>query len=261
MASGDYHPSIAGTSPTTYSMEVEGRKRRQKRVEEDAQSLTYSAGSSIQSGNSSTSAAGESTDSSFADIMRVLDLQDSKELVAYYKKEVKKSNMTVVSAGNTSTGSSLQYSTDGESALNGEHLLQTITGQPSDSLGPDGGGLGLLVEEEPKNTSSQSQSSSSADSIDIMFAEADPDYDEKKAARQASFKEKKQRKKRSKAPLPTPKKAPNKRGVSKVPKKTPLPPRQEKVEVEEEVDVWYTKWWMCGFQDAFRDLVDPPKRK
>jgi hypothetical protein len=44
-------------------------------------SLTYSAASSI------NSTAGESTDSSFADIMRVLDVQDSKELAAVLHKE------------------------------------------------------------------------------------------------------------------------------------------------------------------------------
>jgi hypothetical protein len=44
-------------------------------------SLTYSAASSI------NSQAGESTDSSFADIMRVLDVQDSKELAAVLQKE------------------------------------------------------------------------------------------------------------------------------------------------------------------------------
>jgi hypothetical protein len=46
-----------------------------------AGSLTYSAASSI------NSTAGESTDSSFADIMKVLDVQDSKELAAVLHKE------------------------------------------------------------------------------------------------------------------------------------------------------------------------------
>ena len=93
-------------------------------------SLTYSAASSVHSGGS---AAGESTDSSFADIMRVLDLQDSKELAALIKKE------GVSSAGElrekrgfgtsgVSVASSLNYSTDGESALEGAQLLQTIAG-------------------------------------------------------------------------------------------------------------------------------------
>ena len=94
-------------------------------------SLTYSATSSVQSGGS---AAGESTDSSFADIMRVLDLQDSQQLKDFIKKEgctsvdelQKKKGWT--SSGGMSVASSLAYSTDGESHLEGTKLLQTIAG-------------------------------------------------------------------------------------------------------------------------------------
>jgi hypothetical protein len=77
--------------------------------------------------------AGESTDSSFADIMRVLDLQDSDQL----KELIKKEGVTSVDelhrkrAGllsGASVASSLQYSTDGESQLEGTRLLQTIAG-------------------------------------------------------------------------------------------------------------------------------------
>jgi alpha-ketoglutarate-dependent taurine dioxygenase len=96
-------------------------------------SLTYSATSSVQSGAS----AGESTDSSFADIMRVLDSQEGPELAALIKKEGisaseirEKHNRTATSA--VSVASSLNYSTDGESALEsaleGSHLIHTITG-------------------------------------------------------------------------------------------------------------------------------------
>lgn len=95
-------------------------------------SLTYSATSSVHSGAS----AGESTDSSFADIMRVLDLQDGPELAALIKKEgitaseFRERHRTAASAA--SVASSLNYSTDGESALEsaleGSHLIHTITG-------------------------------------------------------------------------------------------------------------------------------------
>ena len=96
-------------------------------------SLTYSAASSVQSGGS---AAGESTDSSFADIMRVLDLQDSSELKALIKKEGvsserelrEKRGLPLTGISGISVASSLNYSTDGESALDGTHLLQTIAG-------------------------------------------------------------------------------------------------------------------------------------
>jgi hypothetical protein len=92
-------------------------------------SLTYSATSSVHSGGSAT---GESTDSSFADIMRVLDLQDDPNEVAGLKK-----GKGVSSAGESrgrrghsgaSVASSLNYSTDGESLLGGMNLLQTIAG-------------------------------------------------------------------------------------------------------------------------------------
>lgn len=103
-----------------------------------AGSLTYSATSSVQSGGS---AAGESTDSSFADIMRVLDLQDSDQLRELIRKEgvtsvdeLQRKRGMVYPGG--SVASSLQYSAaslqysidDGESHLEGTRLLQTITG-------------------------------------------------------------------------------------------------------------------------------------
>lgn len=91
---------------------------------DDNGSLTYSAGSSI---HSSGSATGESTDSSFADIMRVLDIQDSSELTNLIKKDKKGIGAKFLNS-NASASSSLNYSTDGDSALNGEQLLQTITG-------------------------------------------------------------------------------------------------------------------------------------
>jgi hypothetical protein len=108
-------------------------------------SLTYSAASSINS-------AGESTDSSFADIMKVLDGQDTHELAAYLKHQAAKqhhnNNMNSHSGGTSNRGGdersvaeSLAYSTDAEShwqrsvgtatdasGLHGTDLLSTITG-------------------------------------------------------------------------------------------------------------------------------------
>lgn len=95
----------------------------------DAGSLTYSATSSVQSGGS---AAGESTDSSFSDIMRVLDLQDTQQLKDLIEKEgvasVDELHRRRGGASGVSVASSLQYSTDGESHLEGTKLLQTIAG-------------------------------------------------------------------------------------------------------------------------------------
>jgi hypothetical protein len=112
-------------------------RRNNSDVDEDPTdgqgSLTYSATSSVQSGGS---AAGESTDSSFAGIMRVLDLQDgssSKELKALLKKEGVSSAVELrekrgYGTSAVSVASSLNYSTDGESHLEGSQLLQTIAG-------------------------------------------------------------------------------------------------------------------------------------
>ena len=70
-------------------------------------SLTYSAASSINS-------AGESTDSSFANIMRVLDGHEGgfKELAAYLKREAARTTDKKSIAGE-----SLAYSTDAESQM------------------------------------------------------------------------------------------------------------------------------------------------
>jgi hypothetical protein len=95
-------------------------------------SLTYSAASSVHSGGS---AAGESTDSSFADIMRVLDLQDTGELKAIIKKEgvhsveeLREKRGYRTHQSGVSVASSLNYSIDGDSHLDGSQLLQTIAG-------------------------------------------------------------------------------------------------------------------------------------
>jgi hypothetical protein len=112
-----------------------GSSRHRRSYSEDtdtdgAGSLTYSATSSVHSGGS---AAGESTDSSFADIMRVLDLQDSEQLKEIIKKEGVSSidelqKKRGYHSANVSVASSLAYSTDGESHLEGTKLLQTIAG-------------------------------------------------------------------------------------------------------------------------------------
>jgi hypothetical protein len=125
-----------GSSTSNHKQHQQRHPNNHTQTEEEdpsdgSASLTYSAGSSIAS-----SAAGESTDSSFADIMKVLDVQDSEELVAFMKREgVTDPSKYRGSSGhhNTKTStisvsSSLNYSTDGESALEGAHLLQTITG-------------------------------------------------------------------------------------------------------------------------------------
>lgn len=227
-------------------------KRRHRRggqsSEDDNGSLTYSAGSSINSGNSS--AAGESTDSSFSDIMRVLALQDGPELEALMKKEGVDpraiAKVRAKAAGDTSVTSSLNYSTDGESALNGEDVLQTITGQPSDSYGPDGGGIGLIREHQ-----------GDAISDDIVFAPADPvDPKHRKGSKVRTSPRDKGLRKKDRRPS-TKDRRPS---IKAVDAGTPPPaPRRGNLESRSEEDsLWYAKWWMCGFTDALRELV--PKR-
>ena len=94
----------------------------------DEQSLTYSISSSVGGG----SQTGESTDSSFADIMKVLDLNDTAEIVALMEAEgitdmtaqeyVERAQARAAmhrsrKAGGVSVADSLAYSVDGESTI------------------------------------------------------------------------------------------------------------------------------------------------
>jgi hypothetical protein len=134
----------------TYQPAGTGKKKkhrsssRNKNVQAEAEdvdpldgsgSLTYSAASSI------NSAAGESTDSSFADMMRVLDVQDSGELASILRAERARqdSRREDRSVAADSQQSSLAYSTDAEShlrslatdaesALHGTGYLSTVPG-------------------------------------------------------------------------------------------------------------------------------------
>ena len=110
-------------------------RRQHRKYSEDSDptdgsgSLTYSAASSINS-------AAESTDSSFADIMRVLDMQDPQQnkgmTPAEYHKYLQRAHLAPQphkQRSQTSVASSLQYSTDGEShLLHGTDLVPSITG-------------------------------------------------------------------------------------------------------------------------------------
>lgn len=173
----------------------------------DTGSLTYSAASSINS-------AGESTDSSFADIMRVLDMQDGghnssntdfANMLHKSKHSTSQEYQYHMSAGvgggvggshypqghpksssrssATSVASSLQYSTDSQShMLVGADIISTITGQASDSYAYDGGNLGALnataLMDVPASAKSEKNGvehgGSFGDGQNIMFAPAEP---------------------------------------------------------------------------------------
>lgn len=93
--------------------------------------------------------------------------------------------------------------------------------QPSDSFGPDGGGFQDLGD-------------------NIHFAPADEPVKRKgHSKRKHSLK-------------------PKGEDDRQEPSTPPPVPRNLRKTEEEEDEVWYAKWWMCGFADSFRDLV--PKR-
>jgi len=243
-----------------------------------AGSLTYSATSSVQSGGS---AAAESTDSSFADIMRVLDMQDSQQLKDFIKKEgctsvdelQKKKGWT----GGMSVASSLAYSTDGESHLEGTKLLQTITGQPSDSYGFDGGSVMedekldllfapaapavvkktkgnkvVLGKDKTAKRNSNSQSRKSSNETSTPRSSSNSSY---------RTPEQQQRRRYSPSPSSSSKSTPTKSPPSD-PGTPPLPTRKhftkDGLVLVEEDDVWYKEWWMSCFPDTFKNLM--PKR-
>ena len=129
------------TTPTqTYEWKESTGHRRHRRGEEGSVdptdgscsgSLTYSSAAS-----SIHSAAGESTDSSFADIMKVLD-GDGKDIAMYLQQQQQSGRIL---RDGQSVAESLAYSTDAESktmtlksegestALHGFDLVSTITG-------------------------------------------------------------------------------------------------------------------------------------
>merc|ERR1712238_293680 len=245
--------------------------------------MGYSATWAVQSGGS---AAGESTDSSFADIMRVLDLQDSDQLKEFIKKEgctsvdelQKKRGWSP--GGGASVASSLAYSTDAESHLEGTKLLQTIAGQPSDSYAFDGGGVG-------------------DGKMDLLFAPAAPAVVKKTKGNKVVLGKDKTTKSKKNTDnnsinnrsnnnnrFTTPKSGSGRRKTfddnmssgtpeqhrhrhhsssspsGGLPGTPPLPSRKyftkDGIILDEDDDVWYKEWWMSCFPDAFKNLM--PKR-
>jgi len=135
-------PAEYGMKAATVAANANTRKHRNRQHQRtssadvdptDAGSLTYSTTSSINS-------TGESTDSSFADIMKVLEMQDPSELSSLPIQErgmtpaeyqaVKAQNPSFFKPRSTvSVTSSLNYSTDGESNfLAGMDLVSARSG-------------------------------------------------------------------------------------------------------------------------------------
>uniref|UniRef100_A0A6S9EG75 Uncharacterized protein n=1 Tax=Ditylum brightwellii TaxID=49249 RepID=A0A6S9EG75_9STRA len=206
-------------------------------------SLTYSASSSV----AGSSGAGESTDSSFADIMKVLD---DSELALLMSKEGNEDVRQLfaghggdgharrVRGSSISVEGSLQYSEDGESAY---EPATAMTGQPSDSSLHDGGGLGG----------------------NVMFEAASPADDRRRERQKRQGRSSKKTK-----DDPSKGRSIDSRGVSRsspvttsdgstsTPPTSP-PPRSRKSRSHgsscggyAKKDIWYNQWWMCGFADA-----------
>lgn len=226
-------------------------------------SLTYSASSSVNG-----SSAGESTDSSFADIMRVLDLDDSSELAAIMAKEgVSNADAMLMQQRTTSrrnrtgqTGasvtSSLNYSEDGESSISGEGGMptQTTSGQPSDSGGPDGGGMGgnimfqapSMPEDGGGRSSrggSKSRTPKAGNASSLQRGGGKPRKNvmpPSKTERQSSLDDRSSSGSAATPTSPPPRAMPSKKSRSK----------GEKITDPDSEKVWYAQWWMCGFTDA-----------
>lgn len=109
--------------------------------------------------------------------------------------------------------------------------------QPSDSYGPDGGGIGLIREHKGDTITE-----------DIVFAPADPVYP----------KHRKGSKVRTSPRDKTLRKKDKRRPTKAVDSGTPPPAPRRESRSDTEDSLWYAKWWMCGFTDALRELV--PKR-
>lgn len=282
-------PTFSFASSSSISKGGRGRKknssnhRRSFNEETDhtdgAGSLTYSATSSVQSGGST---AGESTDSSFADIMRVLDMQDTQQLKDFIKKEgctsVDELQRKKGWTSGMSVGSSLAYSTDGESALEGTKLLQTIAGQPSDSYGYDGGAtmeddkLNLLFAPAApavvkktkgnkvvlgKDKTAKRISSNSPRRSGGKFSN---EMSTPRSSSNSSYRtpEQEPRSRYSPSPSSSSKSTPTKEPPSDS-GTPPLPNRKhftkDGVVMVEEDDVWYKEWWMACFPDTFKNLM------
>lgn len=288
-------PAEYGMRAATAAANANTRKHRsrqhQRTNSEDADptdgagSLTYSAASSINS-------AGESTDSSFADIMKVLDLQDPQELgslmkergltPAEYQMHLQHQARHSQQASNqrssqASVTSSLQYSTDGESNfLAGTDIVSTITGQPSDSEGNDGGmhnndsdlfdnlmfapaehadSLKKRKKEKRNKSRDASQSggnssSSTRPSLNNSGSggssrhqyKTSPSMSSNATSRQSDSTRNTVRHKNDGTNPPPP----------------PRNPRRRPMKATIDDDICYAEWWMSCFPDAFKEMM--PKR-
>jgi len=190
------------------------RKRRcEKRCEKQASfdsevSLTYS----------SSSQAGESTDSS-CDETENRPKTHRERVKSYHQRNPQRYGGMCREVSNAAD--SLNYSEDEESLYRQQEFLDT-TGQTSDSYAHDGGG-------QPKLTS--------------IPATLDTRRLSRISSDKSSYKNQ---------PFSPGTMASSDVSLSSLGSNNPSspPPRYRRVSSDQATEVWYAKWWMCGFTDA-----------
>jgi len=181
----------------------------------DGHSLTYSA---------SSSQAGESTDSSIAEFLLESSALEKEQLLYLREKDLaRRSRSGNLLREGSSVADSLNLSDD--DSIDIYNHPRIITGQPSDSQGHDGGGFndGATFKEaehyeygrrfrHPKRSSPRSHKKSMGRGVSSPATVMTDGLDDSGSS---------------------------------------PPPRYGKKIVDQQNEVWYAKWWMCGFADAF----------
>lgn len=186
-----------------------------EQCEEGTGSLTYS----------SSSQAGESTDSS------ITEIDDQLETDQNYQQKSQHPGAIQMHQKLSNAYNSLNYSEDEEASL----YKREMAGQSSNSYGHDGGGSGLI---NPKFTSP-------------LTATAFQKASSSRGSREGSSSDRKQP--LSKRQQFSPPMVPSDVSLSSQGPNTPTspPPRySRRVSPDHTTEVWYAKWWMCGFTDA-----------
>lgn len=192
-------------------------------------SLSYSASSSVQS------SAGESTDSSFAEILHVLDMGEDAELMHLVSRgddpnnqHPFKSAADIQCRSAFSNEANFCYNKSAghpSSSRSGRPRPQTFTGQTSGSLGSDNPTFA------PSN--SQSQNNHSSRKSYTLENKTSPHF-KPEIYQQLNKKIGIRSSRTSSSPAPR--------------------PRNSKLEHDDDPSsnrqLWYSQWWMCGFTDA-----------
>jgi len=194
-------------------------------------SLTYSASSSVQS-HSST---GESTDSSFAEILHVLDLDDDTDLMNLMTRaDESESFAQHQHPFHIQRNSDFPFRSNNSLDVGPRHPVDddfrpiSFTGQPSGSHKPDGGGQGNI--ESPTFSSADSRKAPIRKPFITAKKDMKSEINFQRSRNSANIKRPSSIEVRS--PVPKPRSVRNNDDQSNN--------RQ----------LWYSQWWMCGFTDA-----------